>query len=124
MKKKLSVMIILALSLTMLPVQDMDAAAKKPSVTKSMVLKVGKSKTIKVKGSYIKSKKYKTSNKKIATVSKKGKVTAKKQGTVKLQLQLSTRKKRIRKNTRRRNTPVKLKWRSKKRYQNRRIHRQ
>lgn len=47
---------------------------------KKKTLTVGKTKQIKVKGSYIKSKKFKSSNKKVAKVSSKGKVTAKKKG--------------------------------------------
>ena len=53
---------------------------------------VGQSKTIKVKGSYIKSKKYKTSNKKIATVSQKGKVTGKGSGKCKITVTVKYKK--------------------------------
>ena len=70
MKRKLSIFMIIVLCITLLPVPDM-AAKTTLSVTKSLELTVGQSKTIKVKGSYIKSKKYKTSSKKIATVSQK-----------------------------------------------------
>ena len=92
MKKRLSKLVVMALCITtMLPVQEI-SAAKKPKVTKSMKLTVGQSKKIKVKGSYIKSKKYKTSNKKIVTVTKKGKVTAKKQGNCKITVTVKYKK--------------------------------
>ena len=91
MKKKLSKLVVVALCITMLPVPEV-RAAKKPTVTKSMKLTVGQSKTIKVKGSYIKSKKFKTSNKKIATVTKKGKVTAKKKGNCKITVTVKYKK--------------------------------
>ena len=71
MKKKLSKLVVMALCITTMLTVSEASAAKKPKVTKSMKLTVGQSKKIKVKGSYIKSKKYKTSNKKIATVTKK-----------------------------------------------------
>lgn len=91
MKNKLSNLVVVALCITMLPVPEV-RAAKKSTVTGSMQLVVGQSKTIKVKGSYIKSKKYKTSNKKIATVTKKGKVTAKKVGKCKITVTLKYKK--------------------------------
>lgn len=83
MKKIFSKLVIMTLCATMLPVPEV-RAAKKPSATKTMKLTVGQSKTIKVKGSYIKCRKYKASNKNIVAVTKKGKVTAKKKGKCKI----------------------------------------
>lgn len=63
---------------------------------KSITLKVGKTRKLKVK--YAKGdsvKKWKSSNKKIATVSKKGKITAKKPGTVKITVKLKSGKKAV-----------------------------
>ena len=60
--------------------------AKKLTITK------GKTKTIKVTGKRIKSKKYKSSKKSIATVSKRGKVKAKKAGTCKIKVTVKYRK--------------------------------
>ena len=54
------------------------------SATKSMTLEVQQSKKIKVKGSNIKKKSFKSSNGKVAVVNKKGKVTAKKTGNCKI----------------------------------------
>lgn len=88
----LSIILCIAMVLSFIPRQEVSAKSKKVSVTKSLTLKVGQSKTIKVKGSYIKSKKYKTSKKRIATVSKKGKVTAKKAGTCKITVTVKYKK--------------------------------
>lgn len=67
-------------------------AATKLSATKSLTITVGKKKTIKVKGSNIKSKSFKSTNKKVATVSKKGVVTAKKAGSCKIKITVKYRK--------------------------------
>ena len=91
MKRNLSVFMSIVLCITLLPVPDM-AAKTTLSVTKSLELTVGQSKTIKVKGSHIKSKKYKTSSKKIATVSKKGKVTGKGSGKCKITVTVKYKK--------------------------------
>ena len=56
------------------------SAAGAVTATKSLTITAGKKKTIKVKGTYIKSKTFKSSKTKIATVNKKGVVTAKKAG--------------------------------------------
>ncbi len=55
-----------------------------PSMQKKLALKEGKKKVLKVKGKYIKKCKFSSTKKKIATVGKKGKVTAKKAGTCKI----------------------------------------
>ena len=67
-------------------------AASKPTVTKKMTINVGQSKTIKVKGKYIKSKTFKSNKKSIATVSKKGKVTGKKVGKAKITVTVKYKK--------------------------------
>lgn len=77
-KKILSIILICALVLCSVPSKAL--AASKPNVTKKLSIIVGNQKTIKVKGKYIKSKKFKTNKKSIATVNKKGKVTGKKAG--------------------------------------------
>lgn len=82
MKKFLSVILVMTLLVSVVPV-DVQAASK-PTVTKKLSITVGSKKTIKVKGKYIKSKKFKTNKKSIATVNKKGKVTGKKAGKAKI----------------------------------------
>ena len=86
---------VLALALVfggMSPSWEIEAAKGKISVTKSLKLTVKQSKTIKVKGTYIKKKIFKTSNKKVATVSRKGKVTAKKTGKCKIVVTINYKK--------------------------------
>lgn len=69
-------------------------AAGTPSLkSKKLTIEKGKTKTIKVKGKRIKSKKFKSLNKKIATVTKKGKVKAKKVGSCKIRVTVKYRKK-------------------------------
>lgn len=72
-------------------------AAKKPRLSsKSITLKVGQSKTLKVKKKVKKAKvSWKSKNKKIAVVSKKGKVTAKKVGTTKVVCKVKKGKKKF-----------------------------
>ena len=72
--------LIFALLLGVLPADTAEAANTPKVKQKNITLTAGKSKTIKVSGKYIKSKKFKSTKKKIATVSKKGKVKAKKKG--------------------------------------------
>lgn len=60
------------------------ASAAVPSMQRKLTLKKGKAKVLKVKGKYIKKCKFSSTKKKIATVGKKGKVTAKKAGTCKI----------------------------------------
>lgn len=98
-KKLLTYLLVAALLLGCMPAQNVEAASAnaikkivikngKETVTKKTIkLAKGKSTTLKVTVSPSKAKKkvtYKTSNKKIATVSSKGKVTAKKEGTAKI----------------------------------------
>ena len=83
MKKIISILAIFALCAGIIQVPDAESKTKL-SVTPSMNLNVGQSQIIKVKGSNIQSKKYKTTNKKIATVSSKGRVQAKNAGKCKI----------------------------------------
>ena len=69
----------LALAAPLIPASDATAASIKIS-KKKLTLTVGKSHTLKIKGTK-KKVTWKSSSKKIATVSKKGKVKAKKVGT-------------------------------------------
>ena len=62
------------------------SAAGAPTAAKSVTVVEGKSKTIVVKGANIKSKSFKSTNPKIAAVSKNGKVSAKKAGSCKIQI--------------------------------------
>ncbi len=61
-------------------------AASKPSVTKQLTITQGKKKTITVKGKFIKSKSFKSTNKSIAVVNKKGVVTAVSKGKCKVKV--------------------------------------
>ena len=65
---------------------DTASAAGVPAADKSLAITVGEKKTIKVEGSNIKSKVFKSTNSKIATVSKKGVVTAKTVGSRKVKI--------------------------------------
>ena len=60
--------------------------------TKSLTITAGKKKSITVKGTFIKSKTFKSSKNKIATVSKKGVVAAKKAGNCKITITVRYRK--------------------------------
>lgn len=80
MKKILSVVLALVLSLSLLPVTSISAASKKVKLNKTKAtIYVGKTVTLKL-GNNKRKVKWSTSNKKVATVSKKGKVTGKKAG--------------------------------------------
>ncbi len=80
-----------------MPAGEETQAAKKPRLSsKSITLKVGQSKTLKVKKKVKKAKiSWKSKNKKIAVVSKKGKVTAKKVGTTKVVCKVKKGKKKF-----------------------------
>ena len=90
MKKFLSVILVMTLLVSIVPV-DVQAATK-PTVTKKLTITVGSKKTIKIKGKYIKSKKFKTNKKSVATVNKKGKVTGKKAGKAKITVTVKYKK--------------------------------
>ena len=75
-----------------MPAGTAEAAGAPKLKVKKLTITKGKSKTIKVTGKRIKSKKFKSSRKSIATVSKKGKVKAKKAGTCKIKVTVKYRK--------------------------------
>jgi len=68
------------------------SASNVPAVTRKLAIKEGKSRRIKVSGRYISSVAFQSGNPKIAVVSKKGKVTAKKEGTCKIKVIVKYRK--------------------------------
>ncbi len=68
----------------MVPAGTSDAAAKPKLATKKITVEVKKSKTIGIKKKKNFKISFKSKNKKIATVSAKGKVTGKKKGTTKI----------------------------------------
>lgn len=88
--KLISIILCSALMIGLVPSNV--SAASKPTVTKKMTITVRQSKTIKVKGKYIKSKTFKSNKKSVATVSKKGKVTGKKVGTAKITVTVKYKK--------------------------------
>lgn len=69
-------------------------AVSKPSVTKELIIDVGNKKTIEVKGDFISSKSFKSTNKKIAKVNKNGVVTAKSIGKCTIKVTVKYRKSR------------------------------
>ncbi len=69
------------------------SAAVKPRVTKKLALTAGKTGKIRVRGKYVKSVKYKSRKKKVATVTGKGKVKAKKAGICKIRVTVKYKKK-------------------------------
>lgn len=80
MKKILSLSLVLVLSLSLLPVTSISAASKKVKLNKTKAtIYVGKTVTLKLRNNKRKVK-WSTSNKKVAIVTKKGKVTGKKAG--------------------------------------------
>lgn len=74
-----------------MPMNTVDAANVIKLKSKKLTIMKGQSKTIKITGKRIKSKKFKSSKKSIATVSKKGKVKAKKAGTCKITITVKYR---------------------------------
>lgn len=96
MKKKGVRLLAGAMVCTMLigsmPAGTAEAAGAPKLKVKNLTITKGKSKTIKVKGKRIKSKKFKSSKNSIATVSKNGKVKAKKVGTCRIKVTVKYRK--------------------------------
>ena len=78
-KKIIVFMLVVALSFSSLSINNVSAASKVKINKKKVVLYVGKTTTLKLKNNKKKIR-WTSSNKKIATVSKKGKVKAKKVG--------------------------------------------
>ncbi len=97
MKKIVSTVMLFALSVSLVgggmqkPAKA--ASSNKPSVKKKVEVKEGKTKTLNVKGKYIRSCRFRSGKKEIATVTKKGKVTGKKAGTCKIRITVKYKKK-------------------------------
>lgn len=68
------------------------SAAATPLVPKKITINVGDKKSIQVKGKFIRSKSFKSTDKKIATVNKKGVVTARGKGKCKIKVTVKYRK--------------------------------
>ena len=86
--KMLSFILVFALCFTFIPTVNVEAASKVKINKTSTTIYVGKTETLKISGTS-KAVKWKTSNKKVATVSGKGKVTAKKAGTATITAKVS-----------------------------------
>lgn len=84
--KGLSIILVFALALSILPAIPASAKVKISATKKTLY--VGKSMTLKVTGTK-KKVKWSSSNKKVATVTQKGKVTAKKKGTTTIQAKVA-----------------------------------
>lgn len=93
-KTKKFLAVILAASMAIGLCQTDASAAKAPKAAKKITVTVGSSRKLKVTGSFIKSKKFKSSDTKIASVSKKGLVKAKKAGKCKITVTVKYRKSR------------------------------
>lgn len=87
-RKLLSLLLILALCFTFIPTVNVEAASKVKINKTSTTIYVGKTETLKISGTS-KTVKWTTSNKRVATVSNKGKVTAKKAGTATITAKVS-----------------------------------
>ena len=87
-RKLLSLLLILALCFTFIPIANVQAASKVKINKTSTTIYVGKTETLKISGTS-KKVKWTTSNKSVATVSNKGKVTAKRAGTATITAKVS-----------------------------------
>lgn len=84
---------VLSLSLLTLLAASADSEAASLNLSrKKLTLRPGKSYTLKIRGSKSKKVKWKSTNKKVATVSKRGKVTARKTGKVKVTAKIKNKK--------------------------------
>ena len=90
MKRRIACFAVLLMVITALPC-SMTFAKTTPKIRKRLVISVGQEKKIKVKNTG-KPAKWKSSNKKVATVSKKGVVTGKKRGTVTITAKMADKK--------------------------------
>ena len=79
-KKMMAFIVALVLTITLVPAVQADAAPKMKLNKKSVTMNVGKTVTLKVQNKNGKKVKWKSTNNKVAKVTKKGKVTAKKIG--------------------------------------------
>ena len=96
MKKEKQILLTSTLTFALLlgsvPINRSEAASVPKLKDKKIIVVKGKTKTIKVKGKRIQKKKFKSSKKSIATVTKKGKVTGKKAGSCKIKITVKYRK--------------------------------
>lgn len=81
---KRKTIILMAAVLLLLGNNGVAAVAKTPTATKTLTMAEGQKKTVVVKGTNIKSKTFKSSNTKVATVNKKGIVTAQQEGNCRI----------------------------------------
>ncbi len=90
-KKRLhTICLIVLLALTLMLPTNAEAATKVKLNKTKIMLTVGKTATLKLKGAKV--KKWSSSNKKVATVSSKGKVKAKKEGTATIKVKATNGK--------------------------------
>ena len=96
MKKKGQIMLAATLTFALVlggvPATESEGASAPKLKDKKITVAKGKTKTIKVKGKRIKSKKFKSTKKSVATVTKKGKVTGKKAGSCKIKVTVKYKK--------------------------------
>ena len=83
---------MLAVSLAVTGNSVVSSAASKPSATKKLTIVKGEKRGITIKGSFIKSKVFKSTNKKIAKVNKEGIVTAVSKGECKVKITVKYQK--------------------------------
>lgn len=103
-KKLLAMIFVIVLSISMIPTTNVNAAKKvKLNKTKATIY-VGKTVTLKLKNNKKKIK-WTTSNKKIATVSKKGKVKGKKAGKVTITAKVGKKKYKCKITVKKKSTP-------------------
>ena len=89
-RKLLSICIVIALVLTLVPTNVVQGASKVKLNKTTLTVYVGKTTTLKITGTS-KTVKWSTSDKNVATVSSKGKVTAKKAGTATISAKVSNK---------------------------------
>lgn len=96
MKKERQIMLAATLTFALVlggvPATESEGASAPKLKDKKITVVKGKTKTIKVKGKRIKSKKFKSTKKSVATVTKKGKVTGKKAGSCKIKVTVKYKK--------------------------------
>ena len=96
-KRVLAVLLVCMISIVC--ISGISAASKIKLNYKSLNITVGETAVLKVKGKKIKKKTFKSTNKKVATVSKKGVVTAKAAGTCKIKVTVKLKNKKKKKLT-------------------------
>ena len=84
MKRKVSIIVLMALIISLMPSNNVSAARKISISKKTVSLTVGGSKKLKLNNAKKSKVKWSSTKKKVATVSESGKVTARKKGTAKI----------------------------------------